>query len=102
MEEKLTIKEMVDVMEHIATKAKEFLGENPRISKATDKVYEDIYRQTLREAGEYQLEYAKPEYLYAMHEAIDDYDIPAVLFDELSEENNYAKDNSSACNHELD
>ena len=86
MEEKITIKEMVDVMEHIATKVKKFLGENPRISKTTDKVYEDIYRQTLRETGEYQLEYAKPEYLYAMHEAIDEYDIPAVLMDELSKE----------------
>ena len=99
---KITIKEIVDVMDHISRKAKEFLGENPRTSEATDKVYEDIYRQALRESGEYQMEYVKPEYLYAMHEAIDGYDIPAVLLDELSEENNYAKDNSTAGNHELD
>lgn len=102
MDGRITIKEMVDVMEHIATKVKEFLGENPRISKVTDKVYEDVYRQTLREAGEYQMEYVKPEYLYAMHEAIDDYDIPAVLMDELSEESKCGKNNSTAGNHELD
>lgn len=77
MMEEITVKEMCEVMSHIERKVKSlsnFL--NPEME---NRVYVDVYRQAVREAGAYSLDSIKQKYLYAVHEAIDCYTLPAYM-----------------------
>ena len=75
----ITTKDMCELMSHIDRKAKEILERHPTAT-AVD-VYEDLARQVKREAGAYRFETADAKYLYAMHEAIDCYGVPAWMLE---------------------
>lgn len=93
--ERITVREMCNVMIHIDKKVKMILEIT---NEGEDEVYKDVYRQAIREAGAYSLDSIEPEYLYAVHEAIDCYTLPA----HMRKEHNNAKDNRTNGNSELD
>lgn len=92
----ITIKEMCEVMAHIDRKAKMMDGIYD--SKKEDEVYKDLYKQTLRESGSYSLDTIEPKYLYAIHDAIDCYTLPACI----RKRDRNDEDNSTDGNNELD
>ena len=73
----ISIKEKCEIMSHIERKVKS-ISDIADFS-AMEKVYEDIYNMAMRESGAFGIEYVKPEFLYATHEAIDAYTLPAWL-----------------------
>lgn len=73
----ISIKEKCEIMSHIERKVKSISGIAD--SPEEEKVYEDVYNMAMRESGAFGLEYIKPEFLYAIHEAIDTYTLPAWL-----------------------
>lgn len=77
IEDHITIKDQCEIMAHIERKAKSLGG--------SEDVYSDIYRMTMRESGAYSLDFANPKYLYAMHEAIDSYELPNYLAEKMVE-----------------
>lgn len=73
----LSIKEKCEIMSHIERKVKSI--SSIADSSEEEKVYEDVYNMAMRESGVFRLEYVRPEFLYAIHEAIDTYVLPAWL-----------------------
>lgn len=73
----ITIKEMCRIMSHIERKVRTIPETSD--SDIEEKVYRDIFNQAMRESGACSLDFIKPEYLYAIHEAIDCYELPAYL-----------------------
>ena len=84
----LSVKEKCEIMCHIERKVKSISG----IADSTEeeKVYEDVYNMAMRESGAFGLEYARPEFLYAIHEAIDTYALPAWLKNNEQSRKEYA------------
>lgn len=78
IEERLTVKDQCGLMSHIERKAQE-VGE-------TEEIYKDIYQMSMRESGAYSMDCVNPKYLYAMHEAIDRYELPSYLEGKMKEE----------------
>ena len=77
IEDHITIKDQCEIMAHIERRARSF-GED-------EEIYSDIYHMALRESGSYSLDFANPKYLYAMHEAIDSYELPNYLSEKMVE-----------------
>ena len=75
----ISIKELCEFYGHIDRKAKEITEKHPMVSE--NDMYSDIARQAIREAGAYSIETANAKYLYAMHEAIDCYGVPAWMLE---------------------
>lgn len=73
----ISIKEKCEIMSHIERKAKSISDITD--PSATERLYEDIYNMAMRESGSCGIDYIKPEFLYAVHEAIDTYTLPAWL-----------------------
>lgn len=80
IEDRLTVKDRCEIMSHIERKAKTF-GD----TVATDDIYTDIFNMAMREAGVYGMDSVNPKYMYAMHEAIDNYELPDYLLDKMKE-----------------
>lgn len=78
IEERLSVKDQCELMSHIERKAHE-MGN-------TEEIYKDIYQMVMREAGAYNMEYVSHKYLYAMHEAVDGYELPSYLESKMKEE----------------
>lgn len=97
IEDRLTVKERCEIMSHIERKAKMF-GK----TAATDDIYTDIFNMAMRESGTYGIDYVNPKYLYAVHEAIDSYELPSYLMDKMEEgKTNDGENNSADGNSEL-
>ena len=98
IEECLSVKERCEIMSHIERKAKSF-GD----TVITEEIYTDIYQMAMREAGAYGMDFVNPKYLYAIHEAIDAYELPNYLTDKMEEGNtDESKNDSTDGNSELD
>lgn len=80
IEEHITIKDQCEIMAHIDRKAKSFGN-----TATTDEIYADIFSMAMRESGAYSLNFANPKYLYAMHDAIDSYELPNYLAEKMVE-----------------
>ena len=95
IEDRLAIKDRCEIMAHIDRKAKSFGN-----TATTDEIYADIFSMAMREAGTCCMDFVNPKYLYAIHEAIDAYELPSYLMDKMEEgktndgENNSADGNS--------
>lgn len=103
----ITIREMCKLMMHIKEKAEEFT-KYVEDSEIEEKVFKDIYYQALRESDAYNLDSIKPQYLSNVRESIENYRLPEYLrrqiedAEDFRKELEYAKDNSTDGNHELD
>lgn len=102
MKERISIKDIVEIMAHVDRMAKEVCHGEIKDQELIESVYEDIYKQGIREDGSWNIEFVKPHHLYAIHEAIDAYVLPAVLLEKITEEKKNAENNSTNGNHELD
>lgn len=97
IEDRLTVKERCEIMAHIDRKAKSFGN-----TATTDEIYADIFSMAMREAGTYGIDYVNPKYLYAVHEAIDSYELPSYLMDKMEEgKTNDGENNSTDGNSDL-
>ena len=97
IEDRLTVKERCEIMSHIESKAKMF-GK----TAATDDIYPDFFNMAMRESGTYGIDYVNPKYLYAIHEAIDAYELPSYLMDKMEEgKTNDGENNSTDGNSDL-
>lgn len=96
MHEKLiSIKEMCQIMALIDEAAKSFKAEEG--SETEEKLYQDIYRQALREAGVYSLELIPEMYLDDICLTITDYELPSYLLNELEAVNESEMGESHEC-----
>lgn len=93
--DEISVKEMCEVMSHIERKVNRISGIPD--SETEEKIYRDIYRLALRESGAYSVESLNPNYLYAIHEAIDCYEIPAYIEERINYRNENRKDDSTIC-----
>ena len=91
IEVRLTVKERCEIMSHIERKTNTF-GK----TAATDDIYTDIFNMAMRESGTYGIDYVNPKYLYAVHEAIDSYELPSYLMDKMEEGKTNDGENNSA------
>lgn len=91
IEDRLAIKDRCEIMAHIDRKAKSFGN-----TATTDEIYADIFSMAMREAGTCCMDFVNPKYLYAIHEAIDAYELPNYLTDKMEEGNTDESKNDSA------
>ena len=81
--QEISIREKCKIMSHIERKCEATLKAE---TKYEEEVYKDIYNQALREAGAYSLDSIDVCFLFAVHDAIDCYQLPQALEQKIMHE----------------
>ena len=95
MEKVISIKEMCQIMALIDEVAKSFKAIDG--SETEEKLYQDIYRQALRETGVYSIELIPEIYFTDICLTISDYELPSYLLNELEAVNESEMGESHEC-----
>lgn len=82
--ESIGVKDQCSIMIHINDVARLILDKNDIVPEDCERaVFNDIYKQVLREAGAYSLDSIKKEYLFDIHDMLDCYQLPKAIETEL-------------------